>query len=221
MTFLSRKPAAEPAAEASAKPDASQAQTASDAPTAGKGRATPTRKQAEAQRRQSLKVPADPRAAKKAARARAAEERAANRAALMNGDEKALPPRDAGPVRRYVRDFIDGRFAPAELFMPLALIVLVAGFLPWDSWGVANAQGYVSMTWLLLTMFIVVDTTVLLIRMNSRLRAQWPDPADRKGATFYGMMRVMQLRRLRLPPPKLRRNGEPVVPKVKKVRTNS
>ena len=58
--------------------------------------------------------------------------------------------------------------------MPLALLVLVVGFLPWRSWGLVNAQGYVSMLWLVLTLFIIVDTTVLLMRMNRELKKQWP-----------------------------------------------
>jgi hypothetical protein len=202
VKFLSRNAPAEPPA---AEPEPTSA--------VGKGHPTPTRKEAEAQRKQTMKVSSDPKAAKKAAKERAAQERAASRAALLAGDESALPPRDAGPVKRYVRDYIDSRWAAAELFMPLALLVLVVGFLPWRSWGLVNAQGYVSMLWLVLTLFILVDTTVLLMRMSRELKKQWPADADRKGATFYGLMRVLQIRRLRLPPPRLRRGGKPVTPK--------
>jgi hypothetical protein len=202
VKFLSRNAPAEPAP---VEPEPT--------PTVGKGHPTPSRKEAEAQRKQTLKVSSDPKAAKKEAKARAAQERQASRAALMAGDESALPARDAGPVKRFVRDFIDSRWAAAELFMPLAILVLVAGFLPWRSWGLVNAQGYVSMLWLVLTLFILVDTTVLLMRMSRELKKQWPSAAERKGATFYGLMRVLQIRRLRLPPPRLRRGGKPVVPK--------
>jgi len=202
VKFLSRSAPAEPAP---VEPEPT--------PTVGKGHPTPSRKEAEAQRKQTLKVSSDPKAAKKEAKARAAQERQASRAALMAGDESALPARDSGPVKRFVRDFIDSRWAAAEMFMPLAILVLVVGFLPWRSWGLVNAQGYVSMLWLVLTMFILVDTTVLLMRMNREIKKQWPSPADRKGATFYGLMRVLQIRRLRLPPPRLRRGGKPVVPK--------
>jgi hypothetical protein len=202
VKFLSRSTPAEPAPVEPAP-----------SPTVGKGHPTPSRKEAEAQRKQTLKVSSDPKAAKKEAKARAAQERQASRAALMAGDESALPARDSGPVKRFVRDFIDGRWAAAELFMPLAILVLVVGFLPWRSWGLVNAQGYVSMLWLVLTLFILVDTTVLLMRMNREIKKQWPSAADRKGATFYGLMRVLQIRRLRLPPPRLRRGGKPVVPK--------
>jgi hypothetical protein len=202
VKFLSRKaPTESPVAE----PEPTSA--------VGKGHPTPTRKEAEAQRKQTLKVSSDPKAAKRAAKERAAQERAASRAALLAGDESALPPRDAGPVKRYVRDYIDSRWAAAELFMPLALLVLVVGFLPWRSWGLVNAQGYVSMLWLVLTLFIIVDTTVLMMRMSRELKKQWPADADRKGAAFYGLMRVLQIRRLRLPPPRLRRGGRPVTPK--------
>lgn len=202
MKFLSRSAPAEPA-------PAEPAPT----PTVGKGHPTPSRKEAEAQRKQTLKVSSDPKAAKKEAKARAAQERQASRAALLAGDESALPPRDSGPVKRFVRDFIDSRWAAAELFMPLALLVLVVGFLPWRSWGLVNAQGYVSMLWLVLTLFIIVDTTVLMFRMSRELKKQWPEASERKGATLYGLMRVLQIRRLRLPPPRLRRGGKPVVPK--------
>jgi hypothetical protein len=181
--------------------------------TVGKGHATPSRKEAEAQRKQTLKVSSDPKAAKKEAKARAAQERQEARTALLAGDERGLPPRDSGPAKRFVRDFIDSRWAAAELFMPLALMVLVVGFLPWRSWGLVNAQGYVSMLWLLLTLFIIVDTTVLLMRMSRELKKQWPADAERKGTTFYGLMRVLQIRRLRLPPPRVRRGGKPVQPK--------
>ena len=202
MKFLSRKATTEPAV-AGPEPES----------TVGKGRPTPSRKEAEAQRKHTLKVSADPKAAKKEAKARAAQERQASRAALLAGDESALPTRDSGPVKRFVRDFIDSRWAAAELFMPLALIVLVVGFMPWRSWGLVNVQGYVSMMWLVLTMFIVVDTTVLVLRMRRELKSRWPSEAERKGATFYGLLRVLQIRRLRLPPPRLRRGGKPVVAK--------
>jgi hypothetical protein len=202
VKFLSRSAPAEPVA-------------VEPAPTAvpGKGHPTPSRREAEAQRKQTLKVSSDPKAAKKEAKARAAAERQSSRAALLAGDESALPARDAGPVKRFVRDFIDSRWAAAELFMPLALLVLVVGLLPWRSWGLVNAQGYVSMLWLVLTLFILVDTTVLLMRLSRELTKQWPSAAERKGATFYGLMRVLQIRRLRLPPPRLRRGGRPVLPK--------
>jgi hypothetical protein len=192
-------------------PAAPETPPAPESPTSGKGRPTPKRKDAQAQRKQSLKVPSDPKAAKKAAKARAAQEREVTRAALLSGDERHLPARDQGPVRGYVRDYVDGRWASAELFLPLALVVLVVGFLP-----IANIQGYVSAAWMFLTLFLVMDTTLLMVRLNGQLKARWPDQAERKGAIFYAVMRVLQLRKLRLPAPRVRPGGKPVKPKKKK-----
>jgi hypothetical protein len=72
------------------------------------------------------------------------------------------------------------------------------------------------MTWLFLIMFIIADTTILMLRLNRELKRRWPADADRKGATLYAAMRVLQLRRLRLPPPKVRPGGRPVKPKTPK-----
>jgi hypothetical protein len=187
---------AEPATPASPEPGE---------PGSGKGRPTPSRKEAEAARKQTLRVPNDPKEAKRAAKARAAEERAVARQGLMAGDERYLPARDQGPVRTFVRDFIDGRWAAAELFLPLALLVLLASLLPFP-----NLAGYISMAWMFLTLFIIVDTSLLLFRMSRELKQRWPADAERRGAMLYGLMRVLQLRKLRIPPPRVRPGGRPV-----------
>lgn len=174
----------------------------------GKGRPTPTRREAEAARKSTLRVPSDPKEARKAARERAAQERVSARAAMMAGDESALPPRDKGPVRGFVRDFIDGRFAIAELFLPIAVVVLVVGLLKMQ-----NIQALVSFLWMLSMLAIIVDTTILVGRLNRQLRRRWPDPADRKGTTWYALIRVLQLRKLRLPPPRVTWTGKPIAPK--------
>ena len=197
MKFLSRS-----------TPEPDVAPAAPTEPVAGKGRPTPTRKEAQAARKHTLRISADPKEAKRQARARAAEERQAARAGLLSGEERYLPARDQGPVRGFVRDFIDARRAAAEFFLPLALIVLVIGLMPFP-----QVQAYVSMAWLFVTLFILVDTTLLMLRLRRELRTRWPEEAERKGATFYGVMRVLQLRRLRVPPPRVRPGGKPVTPK--------
>ena len=45
------------------------------------------------------------------------------RAGMKAGDERYLLPRDRGPVRRFVRDYVDTRLNMAEFAMPLLLIV--------------------------------------------------------------------------------------------------
>lgn len=175
-------------------------------PATGKGRATPTRKEAEAARKQALKVPKDPRAARRAARERDRAARLEARSRLMAGDERGFPPRDRGPVRRYVRDFVDSRLSLAEYFIFIALAILVFGFIP-----VTAIQQYVNITWFALLALVAIDMAALLIRLRIALRKHVPDAAMRKGCMFYGAVRLLQLRRLRLPKPAVRR-GEAVEP---------
>ncbi len=176
-----------------------------------KGRPTPTRKEAEEARRQALKGPTDAKSRRKLEREQQRVARMAARDALMAGDERALPPRDAGPVKSFVRDYIDRRRTLAEFFIPLAVVVLIIGLFRNP-----QIQVVVSFVWFLMLALLVVDMTILLVRLSSQLKKQFPDPAERKGAMFYGGMRALQIRRLRLPPPKIRPGGRPVEPKTKK-----
>lgn len=176
--------------------------------TTGKGRPTPTRKEAEAARRQALKGPTDPKARRKLEREQVRQQRIAAREALMAGDERALPARDAGPAKSFVRDYIDGRRTLAEYFIIIAVVVLIVGLFR-----IPTIQVVVSVVWFAMLVLLVVDMSILLLRLRKQLAEKFPDPADRKGTLFYGAMRALQIRRLRLPPPKVKPGGRPVQPK--------
>lgn len=176
-----------------------------DDPRAPKGRPTPSRKEAEAARKQQLRTPKDPKAAKKAARERDRAERARARAAMMAGDDRYLPPRDQGPAKAFTRDFVDSRFTIAEFFIFVAIAVLVLGFVQNPA-----MQSFVSLAFFAFTALIVIDTLILLVTLNRRAAKQFPDKADRKGITLYAILRALQLRRLRIPPPKVKRGGAPI-----------
>jgi Protein of unknown function (DUF3043) len=185
-----------------------QALPADDDPRSAKGRPTPSRREAEAARKQQLKIPKDPKAARKAASAREREERSRSRAAMMAGDERYLPIRDKGPARAFTRDFVDSRFTVAEYFIFMAIGVLVLGFIRDPA-----VQSIVTLLFMAGTALIVVDTAVLLIMLNRRAKALFPVKSDRKGITLYAVLRTLQLRRLRLPPPRVKRGGAPLPPK--------
>lgn len=174
-------------------------------PRAPKGRPTPSRKEAEAARKQQIKVPKDPKEARKAARERERSERARTRALMMSGDERYLPARDQGPARAYARDFVDSRFTVAEYFIFVAIGVLVLGFIRNQV-----VQSSVSIFFFAFTALIAVDTAVLLITLNRRAKKLFPDAKARKGLTMYAALRTIQLRRLRLPKPRVRRGGAPI-----------
>ena len=192
--MFGRKPAA----------DSAPAPEVAESPAVGKGRPTPSRKEAEAARKQSLRVPKDPKEAKKAARDRDRIARAEQRAAIASGDERALPLRDQGPARRFTRDYVDSRFTLAEYFIFIALAVLVLGFIPNPL-----IQLGVSIAWMTLVALVALDEAFLLIRLNIQLRKRFANAGDRKGCLWYAALRSLQLRRFRLPPAMVKRGGTP------------
>lgn len=180
---------------------------AGQAPAGAKGRPTPSRREAEEARKQQLKAPkGNTKEAKAARREREQADRARARAGMLAGDERYLPARDRGPAKAMARDFVDGRFTLAEYFIFIAILVLVLGFIP-DR----GIQSLVSIGFFAITAVIVVDAVVLLIMLNRRARREFPEARDRKGLSLYAGMRAIQLRRLRLPPPRVHRNGTPIV----------
>lgn len=172
-------------------------------PQAPKGRPTPKRSEAEALRRAVVKPPADRKEAAKRARAARRAELAKQREALAGGDERYLPMRDRGPVRRYARDFVDAKWHVAEFFLPLAVLILILSMVP--SIQVKNAS---LLLWLGVIVMIVVDSFVTGFRLKKALGERFPDE-NRRGAVAYALMRTLQMRRMRLPKPQIARGEAP------------
>jgi hypothetical protein len=177
----------------------------------GKGRPTPKRKEAESARKQGITVPKDPKAARRAARERDREARAKSRAGLMAGDPAYFPRRDAGPVKAQVRDYIDRRRTVGEFFVPFAFVVLLMGLV-----NNPTVQATVVYVWTSVLLLVVLDTILVGILLGRSLRKDYPAKSDRKGAVSYGVLRALQLRRFRIPPPRIKAGGAPVTPKIKK-----
>lgn len=170
-------------------------------PQAPKGRPTPRRSDAQALRRAAVKPPTNRKEAAKRDRERRREQLAKQREALVTGDEKYLPVRDRGEVRRFTRDFVDGRWHVAEYFLPLAVGILVASLFP-------AAQAIALLMWVGIILMIVVDSIFTVVRLKRALRERFPDEG-RRGATAYALMRTLQMRRMRLPKPQIARGEAP------------
>ncbi|GAA3844742.1 DUF3043 domain-containing protein [Streptomyces phyllanthi] len=172
-------------------------------PQAPKGRPTPKRSEAQAQRRSVANTPSTRKEAAKRARdeRRSALER--QRQALAGGDERYLPVRDKGPVRKFARDFVDSRFSVAEFFLPLAVIILVLSMVR-----VASLQNIALLLWLFVIVLIVVDSIWVAMRLKRQLNERYPDE-NKRGAVAYALMRTLQMRRLRLPKPQVKRGERP------------
>ena len=192
------------------KSDNSKATTPATEETHGgtKGRPTPARKEAPRPRKLLITTPSDPKAATSAQREaeRAAKVRA--REGMAAGEEKYLPARDRGPAKAFTRDFVDARFTLAEYFIFIAVAVLLLGFIKNQTLSTFISTGFFAITAL-----IAIDSIILVIQLNKRAKEAFPNEADRKGITLYALLRTLQLRRLRLPPPRVRRGGKPVIPK--------
>lgn len=172
-------------------------------PQAPKGRPTPKRAVAQSQRKAVVASTGNRKEDAKRARERRREEMAKQREALANGDERYLPARDKGPVRRFVRDFVDSRFSVAEMFLPLAVIILVMSMIR-----VNQIQNISLMLWLGVIVLIILDSIGLAFRLRKALNERFANE-PRRGAIAYGLMRTLQMRRLRLPKPQVKRGERP------------
>ncbi|WP_243399830.1 DUF3043 domain-containing protein [Arthrobacter glacialis] len=168
-----------------------------------KGVPTPSRKDQEAARKRPL-VPNDRAAAKVAARDARRDEQARMRRALDTGEERFLPLRDKGPQKRYARDYVDARFSLGEYVMFAALgIVLLTLVLP----PTGNASIILFAAFWVMVAFVAIDVW-FMGRKLKRLIATKFGSVD-SGVIWYGCMRSMQFRRLRLPKPMVRRGEWP------------
>ncbi|GGR59652.1 hypothetical protein J2S40_000965 [Nocardioides luteus] len=163
----------------------------------GKGRPTPSRKEAEAARKARLKQPRTRKEINAANRAQRAEQGSKMREAMKTGDERYLPLRDRGPVKRFTRDWIDARFTFAEIVLPVLILALV---VPYVSIELAM---YSQLFTLVVMATVIVNLVVMRYLLRKELKRRFPD-ADLKGTTYYAIMRAIQIRPLRLPKPQVK-----------------
>jgi hypothetical protein len=192
------QPAQAPEAPAKSKPPA---QT-------GKGRPTPKRSAAEANRYRSITGSTTsgrgPKTAPAPGRKLTPEEKAKVRAdrnkqmqAMRKGEEWALQPRDRGPMKKLARDYVDAHRRPSEFYM-YALIVLVVALVAGKSHKALNSD----LQYLLLAIIVVIIVDALLLRRSiARLAKDRLPGESTRGITFYAIMRALQLRRFRNPAP--------------------
>ena len=178
----------------------------------GKGRPTPKRSEAEANRYRSLtgsttsgrgpRPTATPGRKltpeeKDKARAQARNDRTKTMQAMRRGEEWALQPRDRGPVKKLARDYVDAHRRPSEFYM-YALIVLVISLVAGKSHKALNAD----LEYLLLAIIAVIIVDAILLRRSiNKLVAERLPAESTRGITFYSIMRALQLRRFRNPAP--------------------
>ena len=180
---------------------------AEEAAAARKGRPTPKRKVAEEARRRPL-VPARAQGVRgnKANKAKERARREREYQAMLTGEERYLPLRDKGPVRRWVRDYVDARRNPGEYFLPVSLVIVLASLFTTGNpvYGLALIA-----VLYLVVLTAVVDAFLLGARIRKRVTAKFGADKLPRGIRMYGVMRAFQMRRTRLPKPQVKRGEYP------------
>jgi DUF3043 family protein len=176
---------------------ADPAVTRSHAETAGKGRPTPKRSDAERRRRQPYTAPKDRKEASRTSRDRQRADRTRRMEAVRRGEEWALPPRDRGPVKALARDYVDSKRRVSEYYMYGLLVLLVLLFIP------SVVVKSIVPVLVLSAVVVMAIEGVFIGRRVKALAAQRLPGESTRGLGLYAGMRALQIRRLRVPKPRV------------------
>lgn len=169
---------------------------------AGKGRPTPSRKQSQAANARPI-VGSKDKTVQKQLRLQQNESRERARVGMMQGEERYLGPRDRGPQRRFVRDYVDARWNLGELLIPMMLVVLLMTFIP----GIMQLVSLFAI-WAFVGLAII-DAVILGFILKKKLGAKFGESSVQPGYRWYAAMRAFQFRPLRMPKPQVRRRQYP------------
>jgi hypothetical protein len=200
--FRRRQPATadSPAEDAAVTPDdgaSSDAPVNRGAVTAGKGRPTPKRSEAE-RRRHPVSAPGDRKKANRQYRERQRQERARRQQGMQRGEQWAMPPRDRGPVKALARDYVDSRRRLSEFYMYGLLVLLVLLFVR-----SAVVQSIVPVL-VLVAVLIMLGEGIFIGRQVRALAEKRLPGESTQGVRLYAAMRALQIRQLRMPKPRIK-----------------
>ena len=151
---------------------------------------TPSRREAEALRRQRVTRQLSPPEAPK-------------ENAAKNGVERmrSLNAREATPEKALMRDYIDARFSVGEFLLPSLVIILALSFLN-SVWPAMTLFATITMYVYILA---VLADGFIMWRGFKRVLAERLPRVSPKGLLMYGMNRMIQIRRFRIPAPRIKR----------------
>jgi DUF3043 family protein len=164
--------------------------TLESAPSGKKDRPTPTRKEAEAARRQRMNTTLS----KKQSRAAASRQSRSERM-------KTISAREAVPEKVLMRDYIDARFNLGEFLLPSVVVILAVTLLG-SYWPVVTLIATMAMYLFIIGVFV---DGYLMWRGFKKVLAKRLPKASPKGLLLYGMTRSTQIRRFRSPAPRIKR----------------
>lgn len=178
---------------------------------AGKGRPTPKRSAAEANRYRTLTGSTTSGRGRPAAtdtrrkltpeeKAKARQDRTRQMQAMRRGEDWALGPRDRGPAKKLARDYVDAHRRPMEFYMYALIVLVIALFAGRSNSALAS---YMQIFLLVIIAVIAVDAYFLRRSIVNVIHERLPGESTR-GVALYSIMRALQLRRFRTPSPGLK-----------------
>lgn len=162
----------------------------SGVPTSGQKKAgpTPSRRDAEAARRQRLNPTLSPKEAKKR-----------QRQLDQVKQRQAMEAQDASPARSLVRDVVDSRWNLGEILLPVLILGLAVGLIPvvqqYNGILLALVWGYMAA--------VIVDAWLMWRRVK-RLAGERIPSESLKGCLTFGLNRQLTSRRRRRPAPRVK-----------------
>jgi hypothetical protein len=176
----------------------------------GKGRPTPSRKDAQAAAKERARAGMDKKSAQKVLKDSRGVSNKRMREGMRAGEEKYLPARDQGPVKRFVRNWVDARLTFTEFLFPVLIAVMVLSAVGGngDSKHPSLTSRIGNYLWTASILLLIVDVMFTRFRLRQALNAKFPDE-DTKGTALYAFTRTMSPRFLRLPKPMVKIGGKP------------
>jgi hypothetical protein len=158
-------------------------------------------------------APANRKEAYRQLRERQAGDRVRAREGMLRGEERYLPARDQGPVRKFARDWVDSRRIVSQYFLPFSLVILLFTWVPFPP----DIRSYVyaaviTVGWPIMMVGVLFTSVWVGWKVKKLAAEKFPDESL-KGIGFYAAMRALQIRKLRFPPPLFLPGGKPVPPK--------
>jgi hypothetical protein len=129
---------------------------------------------------------------------RARTERARKYEAMNRGESWALNPKDRGAARGLARDFIDSKRRVSEYYMYIVVLLLIGVFA-----GGKAAQSFISPAILVLAVILLIESQLVKAALRRLLNERMPGE-PMKGLVLYAMLRALQIRRLRMPAPRVK-----------------
>ena len=182
-----KAPAPTPAVTTTATPEAPTGPR-----VAKKDRPTPSRREAEAARRQRVHRTLTPKEARRLASQQNREQRM-----------RAVTAREAAPEKTLMRDYVDARFSIGEFLLPSLVVILAVSFLT----AVYPTVSAITTAAMYLFILAVLFDSFLLWRGFKRVLAERLPGAPTRGLMMYGINRAIQIRRFRMPAPRIKRGG--------------